>query len=140
MAKFYNNNYSSMTPREKCEYFRNNTKGKPHGKQNLSQHDVPANILFTLYRDKLISSVLKKHKELSSRDLKAPQRYNPLCANLKNTYAIEAGITLNKAYDLQLDAYDGKFDKKFIKAWLDSTEAFLSSESYKEKKALKKTS
>lgn len=137
MANYNKPDFSSMTPREKCVFYRNGTKGKPHGKQNLSQHPTPANILFSLYRDKLISSVLKKHKQLSSRDLKAPQRYNPLCVNLTNTFSQKAGITLDKAYDLQLDAHDGKFDKKFIKAWLDSTEAYLNSEEYEQSKARK---
>jgi hypothetical protein len=98
--------------------------GKAHANNNVSMYRVPSNMLIDAYRDKLAASVLKKHKELSKRDL-TKSYGNPLYANMSSTYAPEKGITFLQSQTMLVNALKGKFDKKFIKELLDSTENYL---------------
>lgn len=126
------------------KYLRDLTERKLQGStymdQNISQHPAPAKILFDLYKEKLCNGILKKHKQLASRSLdKTPSWVNPFYAQLTNhTFGAENGITLIKAVELQVQARQGNFDKKLIRAWLDGTEAYLNSDEYKESQARKR--
>lgn len=100
--------------------------GRPHADNNVSMYRTPSNMLIDAYRDRLAASVLKKHKELSKRDLTKSANYgNPLYANMSSTYAPAKGITFLQSQTMLVNALKGKFDKKFIKELLDSTENYL---------------
>jgi len=148
-----NNNFQTKSPEQKAQadaslaknqkYLRDLTERKLQGAtymdQNICQHTGPAKILFDLYKEKLCNGILKKHKQLASRSLeKTPHYINPLYAQLTNhTFGSENGVTLLKAVKLQVQARQGKFDKKLIRAWLDGTEAYLNSDEYKASRARK---
>ena len=86
-------------------------------------------MLVDSYKEKLCSSILKKHKALSKRDISflmnSPRFKNPLYNHMENVFGLESGITYKQAVLMQRDAWLGKYDTKFIKACLDSCNADL---------------
>jgi len=87
------------------------------------------NMLIDSYRDKLCSSILKRHKALSNRDIsflqKGPKFKVPFYAHMSSTFGAESKLSYQDAVVLQRDAWLGKFDKKFITAFLDSLDKHL---------------
>jgi len=87
------------------------------------------NMLVDSYREKLCSSILKRHKALSNRDisflLKGPKFKVPFYAHMSSTFGAESKLSYQDAVVLQRDAWLGKFDKKFITAFLDSLDKSL---------------
>ena len=150
MAKFYNNNQNLSDEQKKAyalernqKYLRDLTEaklnGSSHPDQNIAQHPTPAKILFDLYKDKLCDGILKKHKQLGARNLRnTPSYKNALYQQLVNhDFGADNEVTLIKATEFQVQARQGKFDKKLIRAWLDGTEAYLNSDAYKASQARK---
>ena len=96
---------------------------------SVARYEVPMNMLVDSYREKLCSSILKRHKALSNRDisflLKGPKFKVPFYAHMSSTFGAESKLSYQDAVVLQRDAWLGKFDKKFITAFLDSLDKSL---------------
>ena len=96
---------------------------------SVARYEVPMNMLVDSYREKLCSSILKRHKALSNRDisflLKGPKFKVPFYAHMSSTFGAESKLSYQDAVILQRDAWLGKFDKKFITAFLDSLDKSL---------------
>lgn len=148
-----NNNTQPLSAEQKAQkaeslaknqkYLRDLTEAKLNGSShpdtNISQHLNPAKILFNLYKEKLCDGILKKHKQLGARNLRNTPFYkNAFYQQLVNgAFGAENELTLIKAVEFQVQARQGKFDKKLIRAWLDGTEVYLNSDEYKELQARK---
>ena len=97
------------------------------------------NMLIDSYREKLCSSILKRHKALSKRDISflqsGPKFKVPFYSHMSSTFSSESKLSYQEAVVLQRDAWLGKYDKKFITASLDSCDNHLTQ---LDKKKLKK--
>jgi hypothetical protein len=131
MAK-YNNNYQPKSAEQKAQEadkFYNDIKDKAWGDSNLGRYPIPMAMLVDSYKEKLCSSILKKHKALSKRDISflmnSPRFKNPFYNHMENVFGLESKITYKQAVLMQRDAWLGKYDTKFIKSFLDSCNADL---------------
>ena len=126
------NNFIPSTAEQKAQKaddFLKSLTGKSWANNSVARYDVPMNMLIDSYRDKLCSSILKRHKALSNRDisflLKGPKFKVPFYAHMSSTFGAESKLSYQDAVVLQRDAWLGKFDKKFITAFLDSLDKHL---------------
>jgi len=114
---------------QKADNFLKSLTGKHWANNSVARYDVPMNMLVDSYREKLCSSILKRHKALSTRDisflLKGPKFKVPFYAHMSSTFGAESKLSYQDAVILQRDAWLGKFDKKFITAFLDSLDKSL---------------
>ena len=114
---------------QKADNFLKSLTGKSWANNSVARYDVPMNMLVDSYRDKLCSSILKRHKALSNRDIsflqKGPKFKVPFYAHMSSTFGAESKLSYQDAVVLQRDAWLGKFDKKFITAFLDSLDKSL---------------
>tara|TARA_R110002050_G_scaffold112029_1_gene226035 strand:- start:1905 stop:2330 length:426 start_codon:yes stop_codon:yes gene_type:complete len=114
---------------QKADVFLKSLTGKHWANNSVARYDVPMNMLVDSYREKLCSSILKRHKALSNRDisflLKGPKFKVPFYAHMSSTFGAESKLSYQDAVVLQRDAWLGKFDKKFITAFLDSLDKSL---------------
>jgi hypothetical protein len=114
---------------QKADNFLKSLTGKHWANNSVARYDVPMNMLVDSYREKLCSSILKRHKALSTRDisflLKGPKFKVPFYAHMSSTFGAESKLSYQDAVVLQRDAWLGKFDKKFITAFLDSLDKSL---------------
>lgn len=114
---------------QKADDFLKSLTGKSWANNSVARYDVPMNMLVDSYRDKLCSSILKRHKALSNRDIsflqKGPKFKVPFYAHMSSTFGAESKLSYQDAVVLQRDAWLGKFDKKFITAFLDSLDKSL---------------
>ena len=114
---------------QKADDFLKSLTGKAWANNSVARYDVPMNMLVDSYRDKLCSSILKRHKALSNRDIsflqKGPKFKVPFYAHMSSTFGAESKLSYQDAVVLQRDAWLGKFDKKFITAFLDSLDKSL---------------
>jgi len=114
---------------QKADNFLKSLTGKHWANNSVARYDVPMNMLVDSYREKLCSSILKRHKALSNRDisflLKGPKFKVPFYAHMSSTFGAESKLSYQDAVVLQRDAWLGKFDKKFITAFLDSLDKSL---------------
>jgi len=126
------NNFIPSTAEQKAQKaddFLKSLTGKSWANNSVARYDVPMNMLIDSYRDKLCSSILKRHKALSNRDIsflqKGPKFKVPFYAHMSSTFGAESKLSYQDAVVLQRDAWLGKFDKKFITAFLDSLDKHL---------------
>jgi len=126
------NNFIPSTAEQKAQKaddFLKSLTGKSWANNSVARYDVPMNMLIDSYRDKLCSSILKRHKALSNRDIsflqKGPKFKVPFYAHMSSTFGAESKLSYQDAVVLQRDAWLGKFDKKFITAFLDSLDKSL---------------
>ena len=126
------NNFIPSTAEQKAQKaddFLKSLTGKSWANNSVARYDVPMNMLVDSYRDKLCSSILKRHKALSNRDIsflqKGPKFKVPFYAHMSSTFGAESKLSYQDAVVLQRDAWLGKFDKKFITAFLDSLDKSL---------------
>jgi hypothetical protein len=126
-----NNNQTKL---QSAERFLNSITGKAHANNNVGQYHRTCKMLIDAYKDQLSASVLKKHKHLATKNLTG-NFGNPLYANMSSTYAVEKKVTLLQAQTMYVNALRGKFDKKFIKELLDSTENYFVQEAKQSKTA-----
>jgi len=108
---------------------------------SVARYEVPMNMLVDSYREKLCSSILKRHKALSTRDIsflsKGKKSKVTFYTNIENFLSSgDYNLTYEDAIKMQRDAWLGKYDKKFITAFLDSCNAYLAT---KDKKKASKT-
>lgn len=135
-----NNNIQPKSPEQKAQAadsFAKSLATMGHANNNVTMYPTPCDMLIDAYREKLCSSILKKHKALQSRDpkflLEGIKRKNPLYTHLKNIVTVkDRRISYLEAVEMQRDAWRGKYDTKFIKDYLDSCNEFLT-QSDKEK-------
>ena len=52
--------------------------------------------------------------------MNSPRFKNPFYNHMENVFGLESGITYKQAVLMQRDAWLGKYDTKFIKAFLDA--------------------
>ena len=126
-----NNNQYKL---QSAERYLASITGKPHAKNNASQYWTTCKMCVDAYKEKLSASVLKKHKHLATKNLTGNYG-NPLYANMNSTYVVEKQLTLLDVQTMYVNALHGKFDKKFIKELLDSTENYFTEEEKKSKTA-----
>ena len=126
------NNFIPSTAEQKAQKaddFLKSLTGKSWATNSVARYDVPMNMLVDSYREKLCSSILKRHKALSNRDIsflqKGPKFKVPFYAHMSSTFGAESKLSYQDAVVLQRDAWLGKFDKKFITAFLDSLDKSL---------------
>tara|TARA_B100001093_G_C26798439_1_gene1002267 strand:+ start:1406 stop:1792 length:387 start_codon:yes stop_codon:yes gene_type:complete len=122
-----NNNQYKL---QSAERYLASITGKPHAAKNASNYWTTCKMLIDAYKEKLSASVLKKHKHLATKNLTGNYG-NPLYANMNSTYVVEKKLTLLDVQTMYVNALHGKFDKKFIKELLDSTENYFAEEAKK---------
>lgn len=127
------NTYIKQSPEQKAQKadaFAKSLAPQPHATNSVSSYDIPMSMLIDAYRDILCSSILKKHKALSKRDIsflqEGPRNKVPFYAHMSSTYGFESGLNYLQAVEMQRDAWLGKYDKNFIKNFLDSCDKYLS--------------
>jgi len=127
------NNFNPLTAEQKAQKaddFLKKLQGKTWANNSVARYDIPMNMLVDSYRDKLCSSILKRHKAISKRDIsflqKGPKFKVPFYAHMSSTFGSESKLSYLQAVELQRDAWLGKYDKKFITAFLDSLDKSLS--------------
>lgn len=126
---------------QKADNFLKSLTGKHWANNSVARYDVPMNMLVDSYREKLCSSILKRHKALSTRDIsflsKGKKSKVTFYTNIENFLSSgDYNLTYEDAIKMQRDAWLGKYDKKFITAFLDSCNAYLAT---KDKKKASKT-
>jgi hypothetical protein len=119
---------------QSAERFLASLTGKPHADKNASNYWTTCKMLIDAYKELLSASVLKKHKHLATKNLTGNYG-NPLYANMNSTYVVEKKLTLLNVQTMYVNALHGKFDKKFVKELLDSTENYFAEEAKKSKTA-----
>ena len=137
MSKF--NPSTAEEKAQKADDFLKKIAGKEWAQNSVARYEVPMNMLIDSYREKLCSSILKRHKALSKRDISflqsGPKFKVPFYSHMSSTFSSESKLSYQDAVVLQRDAWLGKYDKKFITAFLDSCDNHLTQ---LDKKKLKK--
>ena len=137
MSKF--NPSTAEEKAQKADDFLKKIAGKEWAQNSVARYEVPMNMLIDSYREKLCSSILKRHKALSKRDISflqsGPKFKVPFYSHMSSTFSSESKLSYQDAVVLQRDAWLGKYDKKFITAFLDSCDNHLAQ---LDKKKLKK--
>jgi hypothetical protein len=131
MAKNNNNEHAIAS----AERYLASITGKPHADNNATLYWTTCKMCVDAYKELLTSSLLKKHKYLATKDLKGRYSGNPLYVNMNSTYVVEKKLTLLNVQTMYVNALYGKFDKKFVKELLDSTENYFAEEAKKSKTA-----
>ena len=123
---------------QKASDFLKQISGKEWAQNSVARYDVPMDMLVDSYREKLCSSILKRHKALSKRDISflqsGPKFKVPFYAHMSSTFGAESKLTYQEAVELQRNAWLGKYDKKFITAFLDSCDNHLTQRDKKQAK------
>jgi len=97
---------------------------------SVARYPDPMAMLVDSYREKLCSSILKRHKALLKRDIsflsKGKKNQVTFYTNIENFLSSgDYTLTFEEAVKMQRDAWLGKYDKKFITAFLDSCNTYL---------------
>ena len=127
-----NKTFTASTAEQKAQKagdFLKKITGKKWAQNSVARYEVPMNMLIDSYREKLCSSILKRHKALSKRDISflqsGPKFKVPFYSHMSSTFSSESKLTYQQAVELQRNAWLGKYDKKFITAFLDSLDKSL---------------